>query len=239
MRKFSLVLLLTILLQSCSGIPFLGGPTNTPSPTATATVSSTPTITRTPTITPSITPSATIVHFPTQDPDLPTATFVPIPIFIGINTATPVSSPTPVKPGAGFESVLVSENRIFWGSCTPNKTKITAKVEDPEAVISVVIFMQVKSAKKEDYTPWTSGNVMYRFKDDTYTYIMRANDVEGHNHYRDSWVRYQLVATDKNGEEIGRTRIYTQSIQMAPCMCYEPLKGCPVETPRPTRTPKK
>lgn len=229
MRRLSFAVLLSILVQACSGIPFLSAPplpTNTPGPTATVTVSSTPTIT------PTLTPSPTIVHFPTQDPDLPTATFVPIPIFIGINTATPAIPPTPIKPGAGFDSVLVSDNKIFWGSCKPNRTKITARVEDPEAVISVVIFVQIKSAKKEDYTPWSTGNVMYKYNDGTYTYILKANDIEGHNHYKDSWVRYQLVATDIDGKEIGRTRIYTQSIQLAPCMCYEPLLGCPIETPR-------
>lgn len=103
-------------------------------------------------------------------------------------------------------------------------------------MVSVVIFVQVKSAKKDDYTPWSTGNVMYRYsKDGIYTYILRANDIEGHNNYKDSWVRYQLVATDKNGKEIGRTQIYPQSIQLAPCMCYEPLLGCPIDTPKPKK----
>jgi hypothetical protein len=229
MRRLSFAVLLSVLLQACSGIPFPGAaplPTNTPRPTATVTVTSTPTIT------PTVTPSPTVVHFPTQDPDLPTATFVPIPIFSGINTATLASTPTSTRPGAGFDSVLVSDKKIFWGSCKPNKAKITAIMEDPEAVVSVVIFVQLKSVKMDDYTPWSSGNVMYKYNDGTYTYILKANDIEGHNHYRDSWVRYQLVATDKDGKEIGRTRIYAQSIQLAPCMCYEPLLGCPLEMPR-------
>jgi hypothetical protein len=62
--------------------------------------------------------------------------------------------------------------------------------------------------------------------------VLTANDIDGHNNYKDSWVRYQLVATDKNGKEIGRTKIYPESIALSPCMCFEPLKGCPIDTPR-------
>lgn len=237
MCKPYFVMLLTIFLQACSGIPFLGAtplPTNTLGPTATATVTFTPTLTPTATITPTLTASPTIVHFPTQDPNIPTETFVPIPIFIGNDTATPVIPPTPIRPGPGFLSVSISDSKIFWGNCTPNKTEIIAKVEDPEEVISVVIFMQVKSMKKEDYTPWTSGNVMFNNGDGTFSYKAIGSEIEGHNHYKNSWVRFQLVATDINGEEIGRTKIYTEVIDLSPCMCYKPLApgGCPIETPK-------
>jgi hypothetical protein len=241
MRRLSLGLLLMFLLPACSGIPFLGAtplPTNTLGPTATATVTSTPTITATASVTPTLTSSPTIVHFATQDPNLPTETFVPIPIFIGIDTITPVISSTPVKPGPGFDSVDISDPKIFWGACIPGKTLITAQVVDPDTVISVVIFMQVKSMKKEDYTPWTNGNVMYKYKGGLYTYVLKANETDGHDHYKDSYIRFQLVATDNYGQEVGRTKIYTQSIVMSPCMCYEPLKGCPLETPKPTATKK-
>ena len=105
-------------------------------------------------------------------------------------------------------------------------------MEDPEEVISVVIFVQVKSMKKEDYTPWTTGDVMFNHRDGTFSYTLIGSKIEGHNHYRNSWVRFQLVATDDKGEEIGRTQIYTEVIDLSPCMCYEPLKGCPIETPK-------
>jgi hypothetical protein len=238
MRRCYPVLALMIFLQACSGIPFQGmlfPPTKTAAPTATATVTSPPTITPTATITPTITPSPTIVHFPTVDPNLPTATFVPIPIFIGGDTATPVISPTPIRPGPGFVSVQISESKIFWGVCKPNKSKITAKVEDPHEVISVVIFVQVKSAKRDDYTPWSNGDVMFNYRDGTFSYTLQANEIEGHNNYKDSWVRFQLVATNIKGEEVGRTKIYTEVVAMTPCMCLEPLKGCPI----PTSTPLK
>jgi hypothetical protein len=223
MRKFYLVMVLSIFIQACAGMPFgdaLFPPTNTPAPTATATVTFTPMDTPTATITPTITPSPTIVHIPTWDPDQPTATFIPVPVYIGKDTATPfvIMSPTPIMPGPGFLSVRVSENRIYWGICKPNKTRITAQVENPEDVFSVIIFVRVKAATKEDYTPWTTGNTMQKHRDGNFSYNLAANSTEGHNHYKSSFIWFQLVSTNDKGQEIGRTRIYTNAIALSPCM---------------------
>lgn len=231
MRKLYPVMALAIFLHACSmsgSIPFV----NTPVPTSTATMTATATQTLTATRTPPATATPTIMRFPTRDPQLPTETVVPIPLFIGMDTATPFAPPAAFRPGAGFALVLVADNKIYWGSCKPNKTTITARVEDSEEVISVVIFTQVKSAKEEDSTPWTSGNAMFNHQDGTFSYVMIGSEVEGHNHYKNSWVRFQLVATNIEGEEVGRTQIYTEAIALSPCMCYEPLKGCPIVTPR-------
>ena len=223
MRKLYLVVVLAVLIQACAGMPFSGllGPlTNTPIPsiTSTATVTFTPTDTPTASITPTITSSPTIVHIPTQDPNQPTATFVPIPIFIGKYTVTPVLTSTPVRPGPGFLSVQISDKKIYWGSCQPNKTRITAQVENPEDVYSIIVFVQVRSAVKEDYTPWTSGNTMDRHSDGRFSYSLTANTTRGHNHYKNSWILFQLVATNNLGEVIGRTKIYTNEISLSPCM---------------------
>jgi hypothetical protein len=222
MRKLYFIMGLAILVQACAGMPFgdaLFPPTNTPAPTATATVTFTPVDTFTPTITPTITSSPTIVHIPTQDPNQPTATFIPVPIYIGNDTATPVVPPTPFRPGPGFLAVEVSANKIFWGACQPNKAVITAEVENPEDVFSVIIFVQVKSAAKEDSTPWTSGNAMQRYgTGGVFSYSLAANTTQGHNHYKNSWILFQLVATDDRGEVLGRTMIYTNAIALSPCM---------------------
>ena len=220
MRRVYHVMILAILIQACAGLPFGGAlpPTNTPAPIATLPASFTPMDTPTVTITPTITPSPTIVHIPTWDPNQPTATFIPVPIYIGKDTATPLVTPTPLRPGPGFVSLGVSDNKIFWGSCKPNTTKITTQVENPEDVFSVIIFVRVKSAVKEDYTPWTTGNTMQKHSDGTFTYTQAANSTRGHNHYKNSWIEFQLVATNNKGQEIGRTMIYPNAIALSPCM---------------------
>lgn len=234
MRKLLLVLLLAVSLQACSmnEISSLLVPaTQTIIPTSTELLTYTPLPTWTPSVTPTITVSPTIVRIPTWDPNVPTSTFAPVPIFIGEYTATPDIPPTPVRPGPGFLSVTISDTRIFWGNCTPNTSTVIAKVIDPEEVASVVIFVQVKSFEDEDYTPWTSGDVMFNYLDGTFSYELQATEINGHNHYKKSWVRMQLVATNIDGEEIGRTKIFPEVTTLEPCMCYEPLKGCPIPTP--------
>ena len=227
MRKSSHVLILVIVfLQACSAFPFqeAAQPVNTVAVTKTKTVTFTPSVTPTASITPTITPSPTIVHIPTQDPNLPTSTFAPISIFIGSETATPIPplgvipSATVFSPGQGFLSVEISDSKIFWGSCKPNRSKVVAKVEDQKHVAGVVIFVQLKSFFKEDYTPWSTGDIMFDNRDGTFTYTLKGNEIEGHNHYLSSWVRFQLVAVDAVGKEIGRTMIYLESIVLSPCM---------------------
>lgn len=226
MRRLYIVMALAVLIQACAGLSLngLGQPPAAPTSNATATVSLTPLDTPTASSTPTTQPTMTIVRIPTQDPNQPTATFVPIPIMIGNNTATPYSFtlPTPVGPGPGFVSVEVSDKKIYWGSCKPHKTRIITQVENPDDVFSVVIFVQVKHATKEDYTPWTTGNTMQRHGGGTFTYTLDANTTRGHNHYKNSWIRFQLVATDDIGEVIGRTMIYTNEIALSPCLGLHP-----------------
>jgi hypothetical protein len=223
MRRFYLVVVLAILIQACAELSLEGlgqQPTLAPVSNATATVSLTPLDTLTPSSTPTITPSPTIIRIPTQDPNQPTVTFAPIPILIGNDTATPYffTLPTPPGPGLGFLSVEVTDKKIYWGSCKPHKTRIITKVENPDDVFSVIIFVQVKHAFKEDYTPWSTGNAMQPHGGGKFTYVLDANTTRGHNHYKNSWIRFQLVATDDSGEAIGRTMIYTNEIALSPCL---------------------
>lgn len=232
MHRFGLVMILMVLLQACS----LGAPA--PAPTSTFA----PTNTSTPSLTPSITPSPTIVRLPTQDFSQPIPTPFVFELFIGSVTVTPFATPGSTSPGSGFSLVTVSNPKFYWGGCKYNSTVILAKVDDPEGVVSVVIFTRVKSAESDDSTPWTSGNVMLKHSDGSYSYLMRGSDLEGHNHYKRSWVIFQLVATDKNGEEVGRSKIYTDAITLSPCMCLDPSTGCPPtairrNTPTPTGKP--
>lgn len=223
MRRVFVLLLLGFLAQSCSNLPLVGElfpSTVTPSPEPTPTRTVRPTTTLTPTPTRTHTPTATVVRIPTQDFNQPTATFPPIPIIVPGETLGPggLGNPSKQDPGVGFLSVTVSPNKVFWGTCKNNKAYITAAVLEPEDVASVVIFVRVKSAKKEDYTPWTTGDAMHNHLDGQFSYTLLGSAIEGHNHYKDSWVFFQLVATGWNGEEVGRTPIYRESISLSPCM---------------------
>lgn len=236
MRKILFFLLIAILTQSCGVAPA----TNPAQPTSTIFVTYTLINTPTNTSTPIPSASPTIVKIPTQDPNQPFPTFPPIPIFVGDVTATPViiTTATISKPGPGFASVDYSPNKIYWGGCEGNQAVIKTEVEDHDNVASVIIFMRVRDLFSDDSTPWTSGNVMFNNRDGTFTYIAVGSEIEGHNHYKQSVIYFQLVAVDDEGKEIGRTMIYEGVISMSACPCLTPLTGCPVIIPTKTKKPK-
>lgn len=232
MRIRNILVALAFLLQACSMNDFLPS-TRTPEATATPFITLTPIDTPTQSRTPKPTPSATIVKIPTQDPNQPTFTpFALPPIIIDGQTATPIFTPTPSRPGPGFFSVTIAPPRIYWGGCTPNKSTVITVVEDPDEVFSVLMFVRVKDLHEEDYTPWSKGIVMFDLEDGSFTHTLVGSQIHGHNHYKDSVVQFQLVATNLAGEVIGRTKIYENAVVMSPCMCLEPLKGC-IPTLRP------
>ncbi|HNE05818.1 MAG TPA: hypothetical protein PLR93_03500 [Anaerolineales bacterium] len=204
-----------------------------PESTATPYSTFTPIDTPTNTLTPTPYPSATIVKIPTWDPNQPT--FTPFAQFSNI-----FPTGTSSKPGPGFASVTYSPTKIYWGGCTPNSVTIIAKVDDVEEVTSVLIFVRVKDLTEEDYTPWTNGDVMLNRGQGEFTTVLYGSKIKGHDHYLRSWVYFQLVATNIEGEEIGRTKIYDKAFDMYPCPCLTPLTGCPIATPKPpSPTPKK
>ena len=225
MRNLILPLLVMILLQSCGTAPV----ENTPEPTATASITFTAVNTATPTFTSLPTASPTIIRIPTQDFN---STSTSVPIFIGNNTATPViiTTPTTNKPGPGFVKVSFSPRKIYWGGCEANQAVINAEVEDSNQVAGVIIFTRVKDLKEEDYTAWTNGNIMYNNRDGTFTYIAVGSEIQGHNHYKESFVYFQLVAVDNKGKEIGRTKVYEKAFSMSPCPCLTPVTVCPLPT---------
>lgn len=239
MRLQPVYLLLAILLTACSMAELMNPSTSTPASTATLPATFTPVDTPTSTKTSRPTPSATIVRIPTWDPSQPTFTPFDLPqILVDGNTITPAPSSTLAVPGPGFMLVEYAPIKIYWGGCEPNKVSIRALVEDPEEVFSVIIFVRVKDLLKEDYTPWTSGEVMLNRGQGEFTYNLIGSKIKGHDHYLRSWVYFQLVATNIEGEEIGRTRIYEKAFDMYPCPCLTPLTGCPATTPKPpTNTP--
>ncbi len=204
-------------------------PTAEPQPTLTPFITLTPIDTPVNTATPTLYPTSTIVKIPTWDPFLPTDTPQPLDFGNGIIIATATSA----KPGAGFASVSYApNNNVFWGGCKPNSVRIVVEVDDPEDVASVVYFLRVKDFEKDDYTPWDNGNVMFNRGNGKFVVTIYGSDIYGHNHYKHSWVYFQLVAIDFNGEEVGRTRIYEKAFDMRPCPCLTPLTGCPINTPK-------
>jgi hypothetical protein len=217
MKKIEILILLASLLSACTltvpdleEIFFPGGVQATPAtsghPTQTnplipsiTPVLATPTFTATPTKVGELT--ATVTSFFTEQ----------------VRTPIPVASPTPTSIGEGFDSVEISGNAIYWGVCKPGEVTVTAFVTKPNRVGSVVIFVHLVDTTSKNSTPWSTGDVMDKWGNGRYTYVINADVIDEHRHYSKAWVVYQLVATGAEAKIVGRTPVFTNNLTLAPC----------------------
>lgn len=218
-----LFLTLFFFLQSCSLNPTPEPPTQTSEPTVTATNTLTPTSTRAPTIT----PSPTIIKIPTVDynstPTPPGYVFLSPTPFPWIPTTTPLPTETPATFGEGFEWVRTSESVFYWGSCRTNKVKVSALVMYPDDVYNVTLFARFRRLKAEVFTEWSKGLGMEPTgAEGIWAQDLYGSSIDNHKLWRRGWVWYQLVATGKNGLEVGRSRIFMNMLKLEPCMCLTP-----------------
>jgi hypothetical protein len=208
---------------------------------------------RQPTLIPAPTSRNTSTAAPTFTPTVPSPTFTVTPTMVGLKakTATLDSSPTPLmftQPGVtllptntplvlvpqvnmvGFVSVSVSSEVFYKGKeCLPGSVMFTAQVADAAGVGFVVLFVRFKSKLTGTTSEWTSiemqrGNVPGFFTHELAPLEMKA--VDG---FENAWVQYQLVATDGNAKQIGRTDIFDERLALLNCVV--------TPTPSPSITP--
>ena len=214
MRKINLIALAALFVLACSFTRAVSVPE---APTASPTVSPTRTNTLTPTVT------STPRNTPTDVAYMLTQTaLAPIKLLPGVRTATPIPTatlfplPTPSSPGEGFESVVVSETKLYWGICKPRKATMTVTVLHPEEVTTVYLFFRLMSTKKDDTTPW-SGTVTDNNGNGTFTYVLRANLIPHRKDYMKAWYQFQFVAENEKEVIVGRSQIYLKSLTLEPC----------------------
>jgi hypothetical protein len=214
MRNYNFILMATLFMLACS---FTGGVSVPEMPTESPTVSPTRTSTPMPTVT------STPRNTPTDVTDMLTQTaLAPIQLLPGVRTATPIPTITPLpqstpsSPGEGFESVVVSESKLYWGICKPHQATMTVTVLHPEEVTTVYLFFRLMSTKKDDTTPW-AGTVTDNNGNGTFTYLLRANFIPHRKDYMKAWFQYQFVAENEKEVVVGRTQIYLKDLTLEPC----------------------
>ncbi len=230
MKKLVQILILGIFLAGCSGLPninipqLLATPTPPPAPvdTKTPTGSETPiptpnlfaTSTPTPlTFTPTVTSIGADLWTPTRTADgpLPTSTSG-LPPLVG-NYFTPQDT--------GFLTILYSGNIIYWneGPCWPRNIKMSAFVADLLNTHKVLLFMRLREKKNTLHvTDWAGGAVMIKADNGSFNYNIRIWNIDDYWYFKDAWLEYQLVAYDKDMNEIGRSKIYDRNLTLARCM---------------------
>lgn len=241
MNKLIQVLILGIVLASCSSLPEITLPQFGATPTSPATVT-------TPTSTPSQTPVPTQNLFATSTRTpltyTPTVTSIGAELFTPTNTATLFPTALPTRPGAtqagitpglpsgvssgtyftpqsiGFLTILTSSNVMYWneGPCSPRNIEISAFVADTVNTDKVYLFTRLREKKNTlNVTRWNAGALMVKEENGSYNYNIRTFNLRRYYYFREAWLEYQLVALDVNRQETGRTPIYDRSLALARC----------------------
>jgi hypothetical protein len=217
MKKVILSLCIALMLSSCSITTLeqlLLPPTVTPPPTPI--------------------PSETPTDIPTPTPVTPSLTYTPTPTLIGFKTATitPDGSITPtaltpfnmitpdtVTPSVvitGFVTVFISAEEFYKKGCEPGSVKFTAQVAKPAEAIFVVLFVRFKSKQTGNISDWTSIG-MQPLGNGTFTHDLVPDEMKSLDLYQNAWVQYQLVTTNLDANELGRTAIFSEKLTLLNC----------------------
>ena len=212
LHKLVPVIIALLLLQACSALDFIPGSAPKDTPVSTPTITSTPTNTFTPTRTMTPTPRDTVT------PISVAPTFTPV-ILVSPNPDTfiPDSIATPGQPIGGFESVSLTQGKIYYGSCKQNYIKMTITVDNPLEVKRVYLFFRLESGKKPgDTTPW-SGTVTDNDGGGVFHYTLWARNIPERKNFMKAWVHYQFVAVGENENILGRSQIFMRNLLLEPC----------------------
>lgn len=212
MKKIFLAILIGSLVSSCS---MLGsGPTPTPAPTSTYTRTAVPSAT--PTVpTPTFTNTPTLIVFAKTD----TPTAESLPTLAPDIVTFPVSreTVTPAPSMKGFISILVSGKEFYKGKkCAPASVNFTVQVSEPWRSAYVVLFVRFKSKRTGVTSEWTSIKMENKGAG-TFTHDLTSVEMIGDTSFTNPWVEYQLVTTQANTRELGRTDIFSERLSLLEC----------------------
>lgn len=220
MKKIFNSLILVFLFSACAvaGNP-LSPPASVPSPALTNTPTPAPTLT--PTV-----PSLTFTSTPTpirrgaNTPAADTPTSVPLILTMPGVTLLPTYTPValvPQVPIPGFVSVSASEEVFYKGSkCQPASVQFKAQASDAANTAFVVLFVRFKSKQSGVTSEWTSIT-MQTNGIGTFTHELFPLEMKAVDGFENAWVQYQLVATDANAKQIGRTGIFDERLSLLNC----------------------
>jgi hypothetical protein len=220
MKKAGLIALIGLFMSGCSYTDLLAPPPTSAPLAATDTA----TLYVTPTATPTITPTQPTPTF-TATPTLIYPNGTPIPGSTGTPPETlstaPAASATPTAQaligGGPFTSILVSGQKLFWGSCDPSAVVATVKVADGVPAAVVTIWLRLEDVKTGDTTSWGGGAIMKSQGNGVFTYTLTAKSFTHYREYLQAWGQYQFVASDSHLNRLGATAQYLSNLTIAPC----------------------
>jgi hypothetical protein len=156
---------------------------------------------------------------PAQTPTLAstltaTATLTAVPLPSETPTVPPTETPT--IAGVTFLSATVSSDHIYWSACKPDSVTFEAVISNPDQVFDVEIFIRLEDQITGEKTNWDTITSLAYEGDGRFTYTIKAREIPGYTRYQSAWVQYQFVATDKQKKSIARTKVFLDTLTLAP-----------------------
>ncbi len=128
------------------------------------------------------------------------------------NTPEPTKAPEPTATPdkVAIYDVQHDKDKFYYGggSCGSREITISAKVAKPEEVFSVVMFTRFYDNEGAGTTKWDAGHAMSKKSDGTYSITLASNKITNYNAYEFAVMNYQLVATDKQRNNLARTEVF-------------------------------
>jgi hypothetical protein len=119
----------------------------------------------------------------------------------------------------GFISITASNEVFYKGKvCQPGSTKFTAQVSNAASTAFVVLFVRFKSKLTGSTSEWTSITMQSNAVPGSFSHELFPLEMKALDYFENAWVEYQLVSTDANSNELGRTDIFTERLTLSECV---------------------
>jgi hypothetical protein len=129
-----------------------------------------------------------------------TATATPTPI--------PSATPTPAVPTLAFGAPSFSTGLFYYGtsSCNPRQVQVDVMWMDPGSSPNVVLFYRLAEADGSGRTEW-NAEAMNPVGGGLYRRSLDGSAIPGHDDFSASLLQVQFVASNGQGDEVGRSDV--------------------------------
>jgi hypothetical protein len=160
--------------------------------------------------------------------------FTETPVITSTASVTPTptltATPTVTSTAAGLSfTPQISTGTFYYGAC--GSDQVTIQVQVPgDNVYSVVIFTNLKDQAGGGTTGWDEGSSMNPAGGGWFSRTVSSRSVAGADRFKNAWLLYQFVASDRSNQIIGRSQVYSD-ITLTACGAAQP----PVRIITPTK----
>ncbi|MCX6079663.1 MAG: hypothetical protein NTW32_09050 [Chloroflexi bacterium] len=134
-----------------------------------------------------------------------------------VATITPSFTPEPntLTPTATLEALLSAvtlSTQVISSVCDPKVVRFEA-TSARQDVFSVVLFYRLRYKASGEQTAWNAGLVMKPLAG-VFVYDLQAVNIKEFNKFKETaaWLQYQLVATDRQGNILGRSQVFADRL---------------------------